>query len=385
MSALEQELRAALTEGDLVRVFEALDALEAAEPDAVEWPYRRGCVLGDIGDDHGAVESFRRVLELDPRHLGATVNLGRHLDDLGEHAEALATYDRALALPGGVDDEVLLGNRGNTLTSLDRFEEALESYEHALAIDPEGPANRGKQTALGYLGREADCNAARVDGPFDRGPFHQLERALPNGRTLVVRFWAGRHNRPDWLREEAQEMLDTCAGFVNQPPGLVEGVRIQWAWSTLEVREHGNTLVLCEPDFATDPWERRNWDVSFTLQTVLMQNMMHTVIQVEPMPCQMQDLLAFVPDALSQPIVDMIRVQPGENGFSGWLIGPEGYFDQGPPPADAFEPMRTGDLTRMRHPLIKALSVPPGHRVRFEDHAVISVLSPDGVELWDDD
>ena len=104
-----------------------------------------------------------------------------------------------------------------------------------------------------------------------------------------------------------------------------------------------------------------------------------------PLGCQMQDLLAFVPDSLSQPVVDLIRVQPGDNGFSGWLVGPEGYFDQGPPPPDDFEPLRTGDLTRLRHPLIKALTLPPGHRVRFREHAVVSVLSPDGEELWSEE
>jgi protein O-GlcNAc transferase len=54
---------------------------------------------------------------------------------LGRGKEALASYDRAVALRP--DDAVVLNNRGVILQELKRFDEALASYERAIALRPD--------------------------------------------------------------------------------------------------------------------------------------------------------------------------------------------------------------------------------------------------------
>ena len=58
-------------------------------------------------------------------------------ETLGRHDEALASYDRSLALAPGLPDAH--NNRGNSLAALDRHQEAVSSYEAALAAAPDRP------------------------------------------------------------------------------------------------------------------------------------------------------------------------------------------------------------------------------------------------------
>ncbi|MCB9674707.1 MAG: tetratricopeptide repeat protein [Alphaproteobacteria bacterium] len=380
----EARLRAAFQARDADGALAIFAEAEAAEPSNPRWPYERGCLLGELRDDEAAIAAFRKVIGLEPGHLEAWVNLGRHLDDTGAFDEALRAYDHALTLPGGGEDGILLSNRANTLLALERFEDALEAYERALRVEPDSVALRGRQTALGYLGRAEACNAARVpDSPHDRGPFYQHTRDLPDGRRLVVRFWSARHTRPDMLDDVARDMVEWIASRASHPPGLADGVKIGFGWSMLTVRERAGDVVICEPDFAFDPWARIVWDVGFTLQTAVMQGTMSEFTETAPEPCSMTDTVAVAPEVFREPVAILHRVSGRDEGFSGWLIGTEAQFaGPGLPAPEHFRPMRTGDLVLYRHPLIKVLQLPPGFRVRFEGHAVTSVVDPDGNERF---
>ena len=54
---------------------------------------------------------------------------------LGRLEQALASYDKALAIEPDTVDALL--NRGNILVELKRLDEALASYDKALAIKPD--------------------------------------------------------------------------------------------------------------------------------------------------------------------------------------------------------------------------------------------------------
>ena len=73
-------------------------------------------------------------MTLAPAAAGLHCNLGLALQQLQRHDEALACYDRALALrPDSVE---ALNNKGNTLRELKRLDAAVECYELALKIRP---------------------------------------------------------------------------------------------------------------------------------------------------------------------------------------------------------------------------------------------------------
>jgi tetratricopeptide (TPR) repeat protein len=63
------------------------------------------------------------------------MNKGASLSNLGRSEEALACYDRALAI--NPQDAEAWSNKGNALGALGRSEEALACYDRALAINPQ--------------------------------------------------------------------------------------------------------------------------------------------------------------------------------------------------------------------------------------------------------
>ena len=103
-----------------------------------------------------ALESYDRALALQPNSAATVIDRGNILQQLGRFAEALESYDRVLALKPDFAEAWL--NRGNTLQQLGRFAEALESYDRALAVRPDflgALLNRG--SALEELGRYAEA------------------------------------------------------------------------------------------------------------------------------------------------------------------------------------------------------------------------------------
>jgi tetratricopeptide (TPR) repeat protein len=104
-------------------------------PDSIDADglYERGCDLEEA-DSAAARAAYGRALELDPRHTGALVNLGRLLHEAGETARAAEHYRRALeARP---DHSTAAFNLGVALEDLGRRSEAIEAYCHAIATDP---------------------------------------------------------------------------------------------------------------------------------------------------------------------------------------------------------------------------------------------------------
>jgi hypothetical protein len=339
--------------------------------------YERGVQEEQAGQLDEAMLCYRRALQIDATWADAWVNLGRILDDQRDWDEALACYERAVALPDGGQDPIAWSNRGNTLMSLARLEDALQSFDRALALAPSDPhARLGRRTTLGWAGRLAESNAARNPAdPRDPGEVRERRRAVGE-REVVARYFVGRHSRPELLDREAEVLVTGCASLAGRPPGLADGVRIQWGWSNLRIRERGRELILCEPDFREAPFEDTVWDVSFTLQTLVMHRMTSDLAGVEPVDCWMQDWLVVSPEALGAHTLVLRRLGGRDaEGGSGWVAGPNDT-------AEGLGRLRTGELARLRPALIKVLLLPPGFVVRFEGHAVVSMIGPDGRERW---
>ncbi len=79
--------------------------------------------------------AYEKVLELDPTHVDALINLGRLFQEDGELEAAVVHYRRALAAAGG-DAPTAAFNLGLALEDLGRDRAALDAYEAALAADP---------------------------------------------------------------------------------------------------------------------------------------------------------------------------------------------------------------------------------------------------------
>ena len=107
-------------------------AVDANQPEAY---CNQGFALATLKRPEEALASYDRALALQPDFVGAHVNRGNTLRDLRRFAEALASYDRAIAL--NPDLAMAHNSRGAVLKELNRLEEAMASYDRAIALAPE--------------------------------------------------------------------------------------------------------------------------------------------------------------------------------------------------------------------------------------------------------
>lgn len=112
---------------------QAVDATHTTAESAAEW-LELGARL-EVEAPAQARRAYARVLELEPAHAEALVNLGRLLHEDGELQEAVALYRRAVEA-GGVDRAIAAFNLGIALEDLGRDDEAATAYRQALESDP---------------------------------------------------------------------------------------------------------------------------------------------------------------------------------------------------------------------------------------------------------
>ena len=81
-----------------------------------------------------ALETYRRVLELDPKHAAACINVGTIFYNQQNYREAERHYRRAIE----IDPRYALGyfDLGNVLDETGRLEEAVTAYNAAISIAP---------------------------------------------------------------------------------------------------------------------------------------------------------------------------------------------------------------------------------------------------------
>ena len=100
--------------------------------DADSW-YQLACEL-EVSEPAEAQEAYERVVELDPGHADAHVNLGRILHE--QKAPAAAEKHYRAALEADPEHETAAFNLGVALEDLGRLREAVDAYEIAIALDP---------------------------------------------------------------------------------------------------------------------------------------------------------------------------------------------------------------------------------------------------------
>jgi len=105
------------------------------KPDFADAYYNQGNALKELKRLDEALASYDKALALKPDYADAYNNRGNALQDLKRLDEALASYDKALALKPDYADAY--NNRGNALRELKRLDEALASYDKALSLKPD--------------------------------------------------------------------------------------------------------------------------------------------------------------------------------------------------------------------------------------------------------
>ncbi len=133
-----------------------------ARPDFAEAHYNRGVVLAALGElDAAVAQATSGPVALKPEFVQLN-NLGNALLRLCRPADAVAAYDRALAVrPDYVE---ALVNRGRALLELRQDEVALAAFDRAIALDPGyGDAWWNKSLAL-LLGSDFAAGGNSTNG-----------------------------------------------------------------------------------------------------------------------------------------------------------------------------------------------------------------------------
>lgn len=149
--------------------------------------YHAGNRAFEDGDYQRALEDYRAALAEEPEHIHALRGLARSLHLLGQHDEALAIYDEAIArsMVAAQDDGEMAAlaanyaNRGILLDTMGRHEEALADYDQALALDPE--VARGPHWLTRFLRNQPEAPPTIAD----RARYLRAELAKPEGERVL--------------------------------------------------------------------------------------------------------------------------------------------------------------------------------------------------------
>ncbi len=124
---------------------------QAEDQPANYWSNQGGslCALGKYDE---ALACFDKALALEPRYANAWSNKGIALYYLGRNQEALQCFEKALNIDPS--NAMAWGNAGNVLSTLGRHEDAIRCCDRALAIEPRDPTTwNNKGNAHHALGR----------------------------------------------------------------------------------------------------------------------------------------------------------------------------------------------------------------------------------------
>jgi protein O-GlcNAc transferase len=234
--AIADTLRQAVAlhqEGQLAQAELLYQAILKQAPRHFDAMHLLGVIAAQQKKFAAAVQFIGQALTLNPNFAPAHTNIGNALLELNRYDEALASYERALAIQADDSDtlnrratalhalkrheEALVScdqalaiksdfadawnNRGNALLDLGRHEEALASYDHALQIDPRNPeALNGRGNTLRSLDRHDEALASYDEALATRPDF----AVVLNNRGTELRY-LNRH-------EEAAETLERLLG-----------------------------------------------------------------------------------------------------------------------------------------------------------------------------
>lgn len=132
-----EQLRIVFDVAELAARVEPLDRAAVADESRANETPTDWLDLGIELEGHAPAQAraaYEKVLELDPSHVDALINLGRILQEGGELEAAVVHYRRALAAAGG-NAPTAAFNLGLALEDLGRLRAARDAYAAALAAD----------------------------------------------------------------------------------------------------------------------------------------------------------------------------------------------------------------------------------------------------------
>ena len=180
--------------------------------------YNRGRLFQDLNRQQEALASYDRAVALRPDFAEALSNRGNVLQALERYAEAVTSYDAAVELRP--EFAQALSNRGSALLKLNRYDDALASFDRAIRLRPqysEALSNRG--IVLHQLNRFEEALASFADAKSILPVNAEAHFGAAESLLLLGDFAAG-WKEYEW-RTQGQQLRHTRRNFA-QPKWMGE-------------------------------------------------------------------------------------------------------------------------------------------------------------------
>jgi hypothetical protein len=185
----------------------------------------------------------------------------------------------------------------------------------------------------------------------------------------------------DSISTQGQWLADTVASLDGTGTGLIDGALFEIGWIDFRLRKQPDgSLLVCEPDFASDPLKALSEDVSRSLTVLTAQLDLLRVVSLTPEICRFNQTLLVRKGALDQRYI-FARRQPASGSESGWYVGPADSPAEKPAPSD-LEAIPLYSLMNRRPQILLALSLPVGCMVVWDGPFITTLLDPQGQNRW---
>ncbi len=167
--------------GNFQVAVEIYDVIRAKFPEYAEIHINRGVTLQAMARYAEALASFDQAVALKPGNAEVFNNRGAVLQLMNRHNDALASYDKAIALKPDYANAHY--NRGSALKAMKRYAEALASFDQAIAIKPDHAEAHNNRGVLLQEMKQYDGALASFDRTIALKPDHAVAY---NNRGIIM-------------------------------------------------------------------------------------------------------------------------------------------------------------------------------------------------------
>jgi hypothetical protein len=182
-----------------------------------------------------------------------------------------------------------------------------------------------------------------------------------------------------WQKPLAEDVLATLEQIATTGE-LRAGTRVRYGWSVLTLCEHGpGRLLVCEPDFASDPFQNVRPRLDTTLDVIAKQTSFTRRVRVTPVDVGFEQYIVVRHGVLAARYVQLSRTTPSASDDSGWSMF---SADETSPPEDPedFDVKLVYEMLSLRPIVMQVLVLPPGFVVVLDADLITAVFDAEGKE-----
>ena len=186
-------------------------------------------------------------------------------------------------------------------------------------------------------------------------------------------------NCADELCDQGKWLLETIKRLHEQGLPLEDKKRIQFGWTLLTLKRRDSEIVLCEPDYAGNPFSDVVEDVTRTLWVQAQQVDVLRKLGLEGSPARFQDKVVIAKGCLDEPRVFLQRQGTQEPGDSGWFLG---HVQENQDTGGDYDSLYVYQLLFRRPTFLQVMALPPEYVVVFNGDQIESILDPQDRAVW---